>query len=189
MNENPLADRGTALENLFFAREEAAARQRGIAAQATEQRRQAFAEALGIGDGALLERLLDLGIGPDTLAALMVVPVVAVAWADGDINDAERNAVLFAAADAGLDVDGAGYRLLGRWLAERPPAELFAAWKDYVQALSTSMSTESRQSLRSEILRRVRGTADATGGFLGFGRKVSEHERSVLTEVRNALSD
>ena len=130
------------------------------------------------------DRLADLGIGRDTVSALMLVPVVSVAWADGVIDDEERGAVLFAAADAGLAADGTGYRLLEKWLAERPSSELFQAWKDYVEALSPSMSAESRQSLRSEILRRVRGTADATGGFFGFGRKVSTEERSVLTAGR-----
>lgn len=189
MSDNPLSERGMALENLFFAREEAASHRQRVASQAAKQRKEAFSEALGITDDALVERLADLGIGPDTLAALMLVPVVAVAWADGDIDDEERSAVLFAAADAGLAVDGISYRLLKEWLAERPSSELFQAWRDYVQALSTSMSAGSRQSLRSEILRRVRGTADATGGFFGFGRKVSTEERSVLTEVGNALSD
>ena len=112
MSDNPLAARGLALEDLFFAREEAASR-RGDGALLDAQRlRETFAEASGITDDALLRRLGDLGIGPDTLAALMLVPVVAVAWADGETDDEERGSVLSAAADARLDVDGTGYRLI-----------------------------------------------------------------------------
>lgn len=189
MSDNPLSARGMALEDLFFAHEEAASRRQAQATQVADRRREDFAEASGITDDALLGRLADLGIGPDTLAALMLVPVVVVAWADGDVDVEERRSVLSAATDSGLDVGGNGYRLLQRWLSTRPSLELFEAWKDYVQALSTSMPAEPMQSLRSEVLRRVRGTADATGGFLGFGRTLSTAEEIVLAEVRDALTD
>ncbi|MBO1021927.1 hypothetical protein IPV08_18395 [Methylobacterium sp. SD274] len=189
MSDNPLSARGMALEDLFFAHEEAAVRRQAGASQDADKRREDFAEASGITDAAFLGRLADLGIGPDTLAALMLVPVVVVAWADGDVDDEERGSVLSAATDSGLEEGGTGYRLLQRWLATRPPEELFEAWKDYVQALSTSMPVEPMQSLRSEVLKRVRGTAEATGSFLGFGRALSTAEEIVIAEVRNALTD
>ncbi|MCJ2048106.1 hypothetical protein MKK58_26725 [Methylobacterium sp. J-078] len=108
MSDDPLAARGLALEDLFFAREEAASRRRDGGLLDAQRLRETFAEASGITDDTLLRRLTNLGIGPDTLAALMLVPVVAVAWADGKMDDEERGSVLAAAADARLDVDGTG---------------------------------------------------------------------------------
>lgn len=189
MSDNPLAARGMALENLYFAREEAAFRERYRATRDAELPRETFADALGITDNALLGRLADLGIEPDTLAALMLVPVVVVAWADGVIDDGERGSVLSAAADAGLDVTGTDYRLLQRWLSTRPPLELFEAWKDYVRVLSTSMPVDPMRSLGSEILGRARVTADAAGGFLGVGRTLSTAEEFVLAEIGDAFAD
>ena len=189
MSDNPLAARGIALEDLFFAHEEAAARRQARATLDADKRREDFAEASGITDAAFLGRLADLGIGPDTLAALMLVPVVVVAWADGEIDDGERGSVLSAATASGLEEGGTGYRLLQRWLATQPTLELFQAWKDYVRALSVSMPVEPMQSLRSEVLRGVRGTADAAGSFLGIGRAASMAEEIIIAEVEDALAD
>lgn len=119
----------------------------------------------------------------------MLVPVVAVAWADGEMDDEERGSVLSATADARLDVDGTGYRLLQRWLSTRPPSELFEAWKDYVRELSTSMPVETMRSLGSEILGRMQGAADASGSFFGIGRTASREEENVIAEVEHALAD
>lgn len=119
MSDHPLSGRRRALEEAFFAREETALRRRMSFAQDEREMREAFVEASGIADDALVGRLADQGIGSDTLAALLLVPVVVVAWADGHIDKKEQAAVLSAAMDAGLDGAGTSCRLLEQWLAKR----------------------------------------------------------------------
>ena len=50
------------------------------------------------------------------------------------------------------------------------------------------MPVESMRSLRSEIMGRVRGAADASGSFLGIGRAASTEEENVIAEVEHALA-
>ncbi len=139
MSNQALGDRGQSLEDAFFARENEALRQRLRETGGTKQKKEAFSAASGITDDAVLERLTALNIGSDTVAALSLVPVVVVAWADGGIDPKERSAALSAAAEAGLDKQSASYQLLDQWLAKRPSPELLATWKDYMRAISATM--------------------------------------------------
>lgn len=189
MSNQALGDRGKALEDAFFARQNEALRQRLREMGDAKQKKEEFSAASGIMDDAVLERLTALNIGSDTLAALSLVPVVMVAWADGGIDPKERSAALSAAAEAGLDKQSASYQLLDQWLAKRPPAELLAAWKDYMRAISATLDRESKQALKAELLSRARRVAEAAGGFLGIGRNVSASEQAVLDDLETALAD
>jgi hypothetical protein len=74
--------------------------------------------------------------------------------------------------------------LFERWLSERPPANLLAMWKDYVRALMETMSAEDRRFFKGRVLDRARGVAEAAGGFLGIGSKVSAPSRRCWTSWR-----
>src|SRR5688500_14881473 len=145
MSNQAPGDRGKSLEDAFFARENEALRQRLLEIEGTKQKKEAFSAASGITDDAVLERLTALNIGSDTVAALSLVPVVVVAWADGGIDPKERSATLSAAAEAGLDKQSASYQLLDQWLAKRPSPALLATWKDYMRAISATMGGEAKQ--------------------------------------------
>jgi hypothetical protein len=180
-------DRRVALEEAFFAEEDARARRRLREAAEARSRKEALAAASGIADDAVLERLAALDLGADTVAALALVPLVAVAWADGAIDDKERAAVLAAAAEAGVGGEEAGGRLLERWLREPPPPGLLAAWADYIRAVSASLDGEARRALGADLLGRARRVAEATGGFLGVGRRVSAAEEAALERLAAAF--
>src|SRR5262249_12906702 len=85
----------------------------------------------GMSDGAVLDQLVALGLRANTIAALSVVPLIQVAWADGAIQDNERTAVLQGAHGKGLEEGTDGYELLQAWLKRRPGDELFTAWESY----------------------------------------------------------
>jgi tellurite resistance protein len=143
--------------------------------------------ASGITDDAGLARLAALNIGSDTLAALSLVPLVAVAWADGSIDDKERSVAFSKATEMGLGKQDISYQLFTRWLAEPPPPVLVTAWKDYIGALSTSLTPEARSAFKQELLDRARAVAEAAGGILGLVRRVSPAEESVLKELERAF--
>lgn len=189
MSDKSISDRGKALEDAFFARENAALRERLKRVEDEQQRKAAFTAASGISDERVLQQLSDLRIDVDTLTAFSLVPVVLVAWADGSIDERERSAVLSAAAEAGLAAGTASHALLEGWLSKRPAPELLAVWKNYMRALTGSLEPDAKQMLRSEILGRARRTAEAAGGFLGFGTKISKEEQDVLADLDTAFAN
>lgn len=187
MNKDFLKDRRYALEEAFFAKHNEALLQWLREADATASRRQAIAAASGITDDAVLDRLMELGIGSGTVAALSMVPLVVVAWADGSLDERERTAVLSGAAEAGIDKDGPGYELLGQWLRQPLPAGLVDTWTAYIGTVAGGPDHAGRRALRDDLLSRARRVAEAAGGFLGVGRMVSPAESAALKQLEAAL--
>lgn len=187
MSNEFLGDRRTALEEAFFSKENERLRQRLRDMDQARQHKQALSAASGITDDAVLDRLAALNIGSDTLAALSLVPLVAVAWADGNVDEQERRVLLSKASEMGLGQQDVSYQLFERWLAAPPPATLLAAWKDYIGAFSASLNPEDRRTLRHQLLHRARAVAEAAGGFLGLAGTVSPSEAKVLKELEQSF--
>ncbi|HSL84481.1 MAG TPA: hypothetical protein VLF66_17040 [Thermoanaerobaculia bacterium] len=182
-----LGERKKALEEQFFARQEKELRERVRREAESKARRQALAEASGIRDEAVLDHLASLDLDGETVAALSLVPLVEVAWADGTLHDNEREAVLRAARESGVAPDTAAGALLESWLETRPDAELLTAWEGYVEALVAGLDGAERQALRHELLDRARAVAESAGGFLGMG-KVSDAETAMLARLERAFA-
>jgi hypothetical protein len=185
--KEPLKDRGKALEEEFFRKENerlaAELRLKRLADEAKEGMR----ELSGITDDAVLDKLVELGIGAGTLAAMTLVPLVEVAWADGKMDDKERDAILKGAEAQGVTPGSDAFVLLQDWLANRPPPRLLSAWRDYIGALCEQMLPEERKKLKSEVLDRARAVAEAAGGFLGLGGKISAEEEQVYGILETAF--
>jgi hypothetical protein len=152
------------------------------------ERRDQLAQVSGIRDEAVLDRLIELEIGPETLAALEIVPLVFVAWADGQVQPEERETIIAAAKAAGIQPQDGHYPLLEHWLKRRPGADMLHAWKHYVNGLCRQLDSQEIEKLQHELLDRARKVAQAAGGFLGFGDKMSPAERSVLDELEQAFA-
>jgi len=188
MSNEFLGDRRVALEEAFFAKQNEELRRRLRDMDQARRSKEALSAASGITDDAVLDKLAALNIGSDTLAALSLVPLVAVAWADGSIDDKERSVAFSKATEMGLGKQHIGHQLFKRWLEEPPPPALVAAWKDYIGALSASLSPDARPAFRQELLDRARAVAEAAGGILGLVRRVSPAEENVLKELEQAFS-
>jgi predicted RND superfamily exporter protein/CRP-like cAMP-binding protein len=137
-------------------------------------------------DPSLTERLAGLGIRTETLAALTLIPLVRVAWADEQLDAEERSAVLRGAESVGIAQDSPGHELLRAWLEERPDPKIFEAWRDFVAALCARLSIEGQLELREDLLGRAREVAAAAGGFLGV-RSISRREEAVLRELESVF--
>lgn len=187
MSEDFLGDRRRALEEEFFAKQNRQLLQQLRETTTAQSKKEALATASGITDAAVLEQLVAMDVSSETLAALSLVPLVEVAWADGKLDAKERSAILAAAEQSGLSKGSASYRLLEEWLGEQPSPQLLVAWKGYVAALSGTLDAQARQALKQDLLGRARAVAEAAGGFLGFGKRVSRAEQAVLTELEQAF--
>lgn len=183
-----LDERRKSLEESFFRRRNAELMDQLRKQVALEAKRAEFAMVSGIHDQKLLDRLINLEMSSSTVAALALVPMVRVAWADGKLDDTEREAILASAVKSGLDKDSAGYHWLVTWLQQAPDSELLDAWTSYAQALNATLSAEDRQALKSGLIDRARQVAEAAGGFLGLGNKVSAEEQTVLEQLEAAFN-
>ena len=108
MSNDMLGDRRKAMEEAFFARENEALRKRLMGMDDTRRKKEALSAASGITHDAVLEKLAALDIRSETLATLSLIPLVAVAWADGSIDDKERGAVSSRAVELGMGRAAAG---------------------------------------------------------------------------------
>ena len=182
-----LADRRNALEEEFFKKHNERLTKELRLKRVTQEAKAEIGRASGIRDEAVLDKLVELGIGATTLAAMTLVPVVEVAWADGKMDEGERQAILKAAEKQGIARGTASFALLEDWLLNRPPPRLLSAWRDYIGALCEEMLPQDRRKLKSEVLSRARAVAKAAGGFLGLGSKVSAEEEQILGILETAF--
>jgi hypothetical protein len=187
MSNELFGERRKALEEEFFRRQDAALIARRRTEEEQRAARAALAAAARITDDGLLDQLVALGIRADTLIVLSLVPLVEVAWADGKLEDAEKQAILVAARAAGLEETSTGHRLLDNCLSERPQAQLRNLWREYVRSVCARLSPEERESLKTDLLRRAHSVAEAAGGFMGLGSKVSSREEALLAEIAAAF--
>lgn len=177
-----LKDRGRALEEEFFARYN----RKLIEELRQKQKREALSSVSGITHKEVLDRILALDIDHDTFAALTLVPLVEIAWADGKMDRREREATLRAAGEIGIDTDSPAYELLDHLLEQRPSLELMRTWKAYVHELCSAMQPSERDELKANVLGRARSVAEAAGGFLGSS-KISDAEHAILDELTEAF--
>ncbi len=185
--EDSIHERGKAIENLFFAEADKKLLEKLRARMEGEESRKALAAASGIQDQAVLDTFLAHQVTPESLTSVGLIPLVAVAWADGVMEDSERNAILQAADIAGIKMGTPSYETLEKWLQTKPQPELLNSWKAYVATMKANLDPAAMSQLKNSVLERAESVAKAAGGFLGLGNKVSDSERKVLDELNKAF--
>lgn len=182
-----LHERGKAMENSFFLQQDKELLEKLRAEMDAADKRDALAKASGLTDEGALNALIDNNVSPENVTALSLVPLVAVAWADKKMEDAEVSAILSAASEAGVNEGSASYQLLESWLRKQPGSELLEAWKSYVNALKSTLESAAFSQLGNSIMSRAENVANSAGGFLGLG-KTSDVERQVLDDLNKVFS-
>lgn len=183
MESNPLRSRRISLEEAF-ARQVEAVRFRSLWEQGERDRARAELGAeLEIEDEALLERLIELGIRPDTAPAFEAIPLVEVAWADGAVDREERWRALASASAFGLELGRPAHAQLELWLRRRPEPAIFDAWVAFAEL---GLARPAAAARARRVLAAAFEVARAAGGVLGLGR-ISAAEREVIERIRRAL--
>jgi hypothetical protein len=186
-NDEFLDERRAALEDEFFHKENQKKLEKLREQLAAQETKEELRKASGMTDDAVLDRLVTLGLRGPTVAALSLVPLVAVAWADHELEDEEREQILQAAAGKGMGPGTPGHELLTTWLAREPDAALLDAWEDYMKALMSQLNDEQVRMLRSQVVNFAKVVASSAGGFLGFGR-VSSREEKVIERIEQVFT-
>lgn len=187
MKRTALEARGRALEEAFFRRRDATAREALRAEREHDEALSGLARVCGVNNEALLEPLVAQGLRAETAAALFLVPLIAVAWADGRVQDAERAEIELSARDFGIEEGSACAELFHGWLRDPPDPQLFYAWVDCARALAAELDDDHRWALEDEMLGRARRVAHASPGALRYGPRTTWDEKRALEILADAF--
>jgi hypothetical protein len=177
---------GRSMEDLFFYENEQRLIEARRELKQMQETKENLAKVSGIQNDAVLEKLVALNMRPETLATLFAIPLIEVAWADGEMHAKEREELFRFAEKAGLRNKSVDREIMAAWLKQKPDPALMEAWVHYIQALSLQLSKEECRALRDDVLADARVIAQAAGGFLGFG-KLSNEEQSMLVKLEAAF--
>ena len=183
MSDDSLADRRKELEESFFRKQNQALVDKLKAEKKKVLDKEGIRRVSGIADDAVLERLVALHMNAETRAALTLFPLIEVAWADGAVADKEKKVVVEVASQTGIQLGSDAMAVLEGWLAVPPAPAVHDAWVKYVQALVKTLSAVDRAVLKKEVLGRARAVAEAAGGMMGMGNKVSRLEAAALKKL------
>jgi hypothetical protein len=186
-DEHLLKKQAKDLEETFFAKENERLLRELRDKAKLDEKRKALHAVVKVKDPAIIEHLLELGVGPESVLAVALVPMAAVAWADGRLDDKERKAILQAASERSIQPGSAGYTMLEVWLKQKPSQKLIEAWKKYARGIWEQLTKEEQVLMRVSLVDRAREIAEAAGGFLGVA-SISPKEEALLKELEKVLS-
>lgn len=137
-------------------------------------------------DPTTLRMLADLGMDDLSHRALPLLALVHVAWADGEVQDAERK--IIAAAVDQFDAGEEGRRLVDDWLRFQPSA---AYLRKGCEAFGTLLAKEPDHGFDKDVgaitLDLARQVAKAAGGVFGIGA-TSRAEQQAIDEWAAAVA-
>jgi hypothetical protein len=151
---------------------------------------QALAESLQANNPELLRRVMALGIQLETGPAFLLAPLVQVAWAEGKVNDRERDVVLRLARDRGVEEGSPADARLREWLEKRPADSLFDTAMEVLRAGLSVLPPELREERVRGIVKACHEVAEASGGLaklLGLTSGVSHEEEALLDGITATL--
>jgi hypothetical protein len=183
----PLSEREKAFEDLFFRKESERLLEAMRAKKTRDEQFTALSVALGVDTPELINQLLDLDLREENINALVLAPLVAVAWADHTLDDEERRSILKARDDFGIDPKSETGKLLESWLERRPHESLLGAWSEYIGEVCRALEPDERLKLRDDIISRSKRIARTLEkSFLRSGGP-TEAENAALERIEAAF--
>jgi hypothetical protein len=176
------AERGRSLEEEYFRKREKDLIEKMRQHADAEAERRRLGESAGVADEGILQDLQALGYTPETVTLLHVVPLVQMAWAEGNVSDRERDLIVEAARARGVEPGSPADRQLASWLTRRPSEDFFEKTLRAIGAILEAQPAEARAASQKDLLSYCTAIASASGGIMGF-RTVSDEERQVLARI------
>jgi hypothetical protein len=182
------AQRKTGLEEEYFRKKEQELLEQIRRRAALQAEREELAEATGIADEEILATLREMGYTRETVELLHLVPLVQVAWASGSVTPRERELVLRLSEWRGVRMDSPAWEQLNNWLDERPSDDFFLKTLRIIRHLLDSQTMKEQVTGRTGLISFCIRIANASGGFLGIGSKISEGEQAALEQIVEELN-
>ena len=141
-------------------------------------------------DEELRGNLEFLGLTVEDWRTVALLPLVAVAWADGRVQTPERARILEAAHEAGL-LDGTSGSVLREWLHQRPTQGELELALQIIEALTLRHRGPGADFGKTDLERIVAQceiVARAAGGLLDIAFTVDTQETELLEDLKRRLS-
>ena len=143
--------------------------------------------AAGISNEQVIDRMVNLSLKGEMLAAFKLYPLVEVAWADGSVDKREIDAVLAAAVKVGIPHTGEAIARIKDWLHRGPNDDARAVWKMFATELRNNLSPAQLDEFRKDLVKFATNVAEASGGILGLIMKVDVREQRVIDTITRLL--
>jgi hypothetical protein len=176
------------LEEEYFRKKEQELLEQIRRRTALQAEREELAEATGIADEEILATLREMGYTRETVGLLHLVPLVQVAWASGSVTPCERELVLRLSEWRGVRKDSPAWEQLNNWLDERPSDDFFLKTLRIIRLLLDFQTAKERVTGRTDLISFCIRIANASGGFMGVGSKISEGEQAALDQIVEELN-
>jgi hypothetical protein len=176
------AERGRSLEEEYFRKREQELIEKMRQHADADAARRRLGEQAGVADEEILQDLQALGYTAETVTLLHLVPLVQMAWAEGDVSDRERDLIKEAARARGIAAGSPADQQLSHWLTRRPADDFFEKTLRAIGAVLQAQPAETRAASQKDLLSYCTAIASASGGILGF-RTVSDEERQLLSRI------
>ena len=176
------------LEEEYFLKNEQELLEQIRSRAAPQAEREELAEATGIADEEILATLREMGYTRETVGLLHLVPLVQVAWASGSVTPRERELVLRLSEWRGVRKDSPAWEQLNNWLDERPSDDFFLKTLRVIRCLLDFQTVKEQVTGRTDLISFCIRIANASGGFLGVGSKISEGEQAALDQIVEELN-
>ncbi|MDX1928892.1 MAG: hypothetical protein SFV81_20345 [Pirellulaceae bacterium] len=187
MSRDLLIDISRALEEKSYREKDAAILEYLRALGDEDALRAQLSEVSHVHDAAVLDDLIRVGVNAESFTAFSLLPLLRVAWSDGEVADSERTAILKAAEAIGIKPESASYKLLEGWLETELDQGLLDAWHNYARGLARELDENSLAAVRHATIDRARRVAQAAGGILGIGNRISKNEELSLLGLAHAF--
>lgn len=159
-------------------------RRREMARAATELKEaREVAKSAGTADLELAERIHKLGFTGESAAIFDLLPLILVAWADGSVSRAERATVFTVLEHRNIARDSEAFLAVESLLEEKPTQ----AFIDEAMDALRELMADRPEAKTAEMIELCAAIADASGGFLGLARRVSDEEREIVAKIADSL--
>ena len=142
-------------------------------------------------DEQLIADLAALGMDRNSWRAVVLLPVVQVAWADGQIQAPERELILRVAGDNGL-LDGPAGMVIRDWLEKEPTEAQVAIGRRLLVSLvhrHRGLGSELDPVALDDVEALCLQVAKSAGGVFDLLFTVEAAERTALDEIAKAFGD
>lgn len=143
-------------------------------------------ETLKLPNRDLAERLVRLGFDSETACVLHILPLIQVAWANGEISRRERSRILHVLKLREVPEGSRAWVMCESLLSARPTAAFLQscreALRDILHSGKPGQDHEERQLIDLCV-----DIAEVSGGLFGLHRTVSAAERTVIADIAATL--
>ena len=144
-------------------------------------------KASGVTDEQLLDRMVEIQLKGEMMAAFQLYPLVEIAWADGDLSESEARSVLAAGEEHGIRPGTRAYEMLEQRLHKGPDPEVRKIWFLYAEELRKNLTPRELETFRDDLLARARAVVASTGHLERLLVDVGG-ERRIMAAIEKSLT-